>query len=153
MLRVNEDGRPQWNALHERFQVLGVRVETTRRGRDAYRRRVVRPVDREPVTALPAGGCVRLVAGEREDAASVVRAVRGAGELVGDRVAAGGRRRAGPADADGCGAEHTAGLDEPEAALGEVDADRDARLVRRERGVARLHPSEPAVREVGAGNA
>src|SRR3954470_16427859 len=143
-LRADEDRRPQWYALHQRFQILGLGVQAPGRQGHADRCRVVRAVDREPVTTAPAGGRVGLVAGQREDAAAVVRAVVAARKLVRDGEAAGRRWRAGPADAYGGRAHDAAAVDELEALAREVDTDRQTSAALGHEALLRLDPPELA---------
>ena len=97
----DRDGRPERDEPHQVAQVAVGGVHAAGRECTADRRRDVRAMDRDPVAARPAARQLRLAGREREDAAAVDGAVRGAAELVGDGEAAGRRRRTGRADADG----------------------------------------------------
>ena len=81
-------------------------------------------VDREAVAAGPALGEVRLTAREGEDAAAVVRAEVGAGQLVGDVEVPRGRRRVGRADRHAHPLSTAAGVVHDELLLREVDLER-----------------------------
>src|SRR3954452_8504189 len=69
---VDEDRRAQRNAPHENLQVAICGPQAARGARLADAPRSIRTVYGQAVAAAPAGRQVRLVAGQREDAAAVI---------------------------------------------------------------------------------
>jgi hypothetical protein len=105
-------------------------------------------VDGQPVASPPAGRDAVLATGEGEDATAVDAAVGAAGELVGDREAAGGRGVAAAPDADPGRTEQAPPGPQLEPAAGGVGVQRERRAREGDRAAVRTQPREPAVRPV-----
>src|ERR671934_2816022 len=103
-------------------------------------------VDCEPGSARPAAGRMRLVAGEREQAAAVVGAEACAGHLVGDRKAPGRRPRAGSSDADTNPADDATVDPDAEQLPGEIGLELEPDAAEGERTAVSFHPTKAAVR-------
>src|SRR5438105_11388849 len=92
-LSVDDHWRAERHATQEDEQIAVRRAEAPGRRRGADGRGRVGPVDGQAIAPGPARRRVRLMPGQREVAAAVVRAEAVAGDLVGHREAAGRRGR------------------------------------------------------------
>src|SRR2546421_535233 len=148
-LSVDDHGRAKWHATQEDEQVAVRRAEAPGRRGGADGRGRVGPVDRQAIAPGPARRRVRLMPGEREDAAAVVRAEAAARDLVGHREAAGRGRRPRTPDRHRYDAYAAAADAQLEPAPGQVDDEPGVHRAPAEGAVAGVHPTEPAVAQRG----
>jgi len=108
-----------------------------------------RSVDRNAVPTPPTWGQMGLRRRKRDDAASVERAINAPVELVGDREAPRGRRRAGTANSYSEPPDRNTVAADDQCSAGDVSDESDLSVRELQAAVLRVDPDEPVVTEPG----